>query len=340
MEYRRLGRAGVKVSVLGLGCNSFGTWLDEKATERVVHSALDQGINFFDTASSYSDGLSEEFLGKALKGRRSEVVIATKFGVRPWGRRRLTAGGGGPVRAPQSPAENPNDYGGSRYYIMKAVDESLCRLQTDHIDLYQIHFPDPTTPIEETLGTLDDLVRMGKVRYIGCSNFRAYQLCQAMETSKRLNLEAFVTAQELYNLMDRGIERELVPCYQTYGLGLIPYRPLRSGFLTGKYRRGEGAPPGSRFDVRPDFIPKDFLSDHNFDILEKLEKFDEERDYTVSGLAIAWLLSHPWVSSVIAGSTKPEQIAANLKDTEWKLSPEEIARIDTLTMRSPRQDSV
>ena len=214
---------------------------------------------------------------------------------------------------------------------MKVVDESLRRLQTDYIDLYLIHAPDPTTPIEETLRTLDDLVRMGKVRYIGCSRFKAYQLCQAMETSKRLNLEALVTTLALYNLIDRGIEQELVPCCQTYGLGLIPYRPLRSGFLTSKYRRGEGVPPGSRYDVRPSFMPKDFLSDHNFDILEKLEKFTKERNHTVGELALAWLLSHPWVSSVIAGSTKPEQIAANLKHSEWKLSPEEIAQINAIT---------
>ncbi len=314
-----------------MGCNSFGIWIDEKATERVVHYALDQGINFFDTAYSYSDGLSEEFLGKALKGRRSEVVISAKVGSRPWSRRQLPARGGGAIHVPESPDGNPNDRGASRYYIMKVVDESLRRLQTDHIDLYQIHLSDPTTPIEETLRTLDDLVRIGKVRYIGCSNFRAYELCQAMETSKRLNLETFVTVQELYNLIDRGIEHSRVPCYQTYGLGVIPYRPLRSGFLTGKYRRGEGLPPGSRWDVNPTFMQKDFLSDHNFDILEKMEKFAEERNHTVGELAIAWLLSHLWVSSIIAGATKPEQIAANLKGSEWKLSPEEIAQIKAIT---------
>jgi len=214
---------------------------------------------------------------------------------------------------------------------MKAVDESLRRLQTDHIDLYQIHAFDPTTPIEETLRALDDLVRMGKVRYIGCSNFKAYQLCQAMETSKRLNLEAFVTTQELYNLIDRGIEQELVPCYQTYGLGLIPYRPLRIGFLTGEYRRGQEIPPDSRFGMRPDFMKSGFLSDHNFDILEKMEKFAQERNHTVGELAIAWLVSHPWVSSVITGSFKPEHITANLKGGEWKLSPEEIAQINPIT---------
>lgn len=331
MEYRRLGNAGVKVSELGLGCNSFGTWIDEKGVERVVHYALDRGISFFDTAPAYTDGLSEELLGKALKGRRSEVVVATKFGLKGWSSRRgASAGEGGPVRLPASQVGNPNDQGGSRYYIMQTVDASLRRLQTDHIDLYQMHVPDPNTPIEETLRTLDDLIQMGKVRYIGCSNFEAHHLYQAMETSKRLNLGAFVTAQELYNLIDRGIEQELVPCYQTYGVGLIPYRPLRMGFLTGKFKRGQGVPPGSRYGVRPESMRKDFLSDQNFDILEKLEKFAEERNHTVGELAIAWLLSHPRVSSVIAGSTKPEQIEANLKGTEWRLSPEEIALINEI----------
>lgn len=315
MEYRHLGKAGVKVSALGLGCNSFGTWLDKKATERVVHYALDQGINFFDTADTYSDGLSEEFLGKALKGKRSEVVIATKFGMVPWGKR--SAG-----------LANPN-YGGSRYYIMKAVNQSLSRLQTDHIDLYQIHVPDPATPIDETLRALDDLVRAGKVIYIGCSNFNVYQLRQAMETSKKMNLEAFVTAEELYNLIDH-IEPELIACYQAYGLGLLPYKPLRSGFLTGKYRHGEGIPAGSRYDVKPSFLRSDFLSDHNFDILEKLEKLVEEYNHSIGEMAIAWLLSHPWVSSVIAGSSKPEQIAANLKGSEWKLTDEIVQKIDAI----------
>ena len=331
MEYRRLGRAGVRVSVLSLGTNSFGTWIDEKAAEKVVHRALDQGVNFFDTANTYSYGLSEEYLGKALKGRRSEAVVATKFGLLNWGADKPGRPEGGPVKAPQRPVGNPNDYGASRYYIMKAVDESLRRLQTDHIDLYQVHFPDPNTPIEETLRTLNDLVRMGKVRYIGGSNFKAYELSQALETSKALNLEAFVTTQELYNIIDRKIEEELALCCQAYGLGLIPYRPLRTGFLTGKYRRGEEKPPDSRYAVKPDYMAKDFLSDRNFDILEKLEVFAKERGHTVGELAIAWLLSHPWVSSVIAGSVKPEQIEANLKAIDWKLDPEEVAQLDAIT---------
>jgi aryl-alcohol dehydrogenase-like predicted oxidoreductase len=321
MEYRRLGRAGVKVSSLGVGCNQFGLSMDEKAAERVVHYAIDQGINLFDTSDRYQDGLSEEFLGKALKGRRSEVVLGTKFG----------AGGG---KYTPSKERGPNYGGGSRYYILKAVEASLRRLQTDHIDLYQIHLPDRTTPIEETLRTLDDLVRMGKVRYIGCSNFRAFQVYEAMETSKRLNLESFVTDQEQYNVIERGIEDEMVPCYRTYGLGLLPYFPLAGGLLTGKYRRGQEIPSGSRFDGRQEYMKKsmgeDYLSDRNFDILDKLEAFAREQNHTMGDLAIAWLLSHPWVSSVIAGASKPEQIDANLKGTGWILTPEQMAQLDAV----------
>lgn len=333
MEYRRLGSAGVKISILGLGCNPFGTWLDEETAIRLVHYAIDQGINFFDTADTYSDGLSEEFLGKALKGKRSNVLIATKVGMIPWSKRRCTVGHRDMESVTESFEQDPN-YGTSRYHIMRTVDESLRRLQTDHIDLYQIHAHDPTTPIDETLRTLDDLVRMGKVRYIGCSNFNAYQLRQAMETSKKLNLEAFVTAEELYNLIDH-IEPELIACYQAYGLGLIPYKPLRSGFLTGKYRRGEGIPAGSRYDVKPSLLRSDFLADRNFDILEKLEKFAIECDRSVGELAIAWLASHSWISSIIAGATKTEQIAANLKGSQWKLSSEELAQVEAIINEVP-----
>lgn len=333
MEYRRLGSAGVKISILGLGCNPFGTWLDEETAIQLVHYAIDQGINFFDTADTYSDGLSEEFLGKALKGKRSNVLIATKVGMIPWSKRRGIVGHRDMESVTESFEQDPN-YGTSRYHIMRTVDESLRRLQTDHIDLYQIHAHDPTTPIDETLRTLDDLLRMGKVRYIGCSNFNAYQLRQAMETSKKLNLEAFVTAEELYNLIDH-IEPELIACYQAYGLGLIPYKPLRSGFLTGKYRRGEGIPAGSRYDVKPSLLRSDFLADRNFDILEKLEKFAIECDRSVGELAIAWLASHSWISSIIAGATKTEQLAANLKGSQWKLSSEELAQVEAIINEVP-----
>jgi aryl-alcohol dehydrogenase-like predicted oxidoreductase len=307
--------------------------LDEKAVQRVVDSALDKGINFFDTSNVYAQGLSEEFLGKAVKGRRSGVVIATKFGrrvsakPRSWNNFKYSSSD-----IPEG--SNPNDGGCSRYHIMQAVDESLRRLQTDHIDLYQLHNPDPSTPIEETLRTLDDLVRMGKVRYIGCSNFSAYQLCQAMETSKRLNLEAFISAQERYSVMGRRIEAELVPCYEHYGLGLIPYRPLRGGFLAGRFRRGQGIPSDSPFVAGPRSITPEekerLLSDRSFDILEKLESFTKERNHTVGELALAWLTSHPVVSSIIVGSETPSEIDGNLKGTEWKLSTEDFAEINRI----------
>ena len=323
MEYRRLGKAGVKVSELAMGCNEFGWFIDEKASERVVHYALDKGINFFDTSPIYGDLTSEQFLGKALKGRRSQAVIATKFGSK-FGK-----------YAPIPPGwEGPNDYGGSRYHIMKAVDGSLQRLQTDHIDVYYMHVPDATTPIEETLRTLDDLIHMGKVRYIACSNFEPHQLYQAMETSAKLNLESFSVIQHRYNLIDRSIEKQLLPFCRTYGVGLIPYTPLHCGLLTGIFKRGQGVPPGSRYDGKPERMKiemgEDFLSARNFDILEKLEGFTRERNHTMAELAIAWLLSHEFVPAVIAGSDKPEFIDANLKGAEWKLTPNEITQISEM----------
>jgi len=270
---------------------------------------LDLGINFIDTADIYGGGRSEEFVSKAVKGKRSQVLIATKFGY-PMG-------------------DGPNERGSSRQHIMNSVDASLRRLNTDYIDLYYAHRPDPTTPIEETLRTLSDLVRAGKVRYIGCSNFAGWQLCEALWTSKVNNLESFVTVQSKYNLLDRSIEQELVPCCQAYGIGVIPWGPLASGFLTGKYRRGEEIPIDVRL-VNPPSIYSDVLTDANFDKLAKLEAFAKERGHSVGELAIAWLLSHPWLSTVIVGATKTEQVSANLAAAEWKLSVEEVAQLDQL----------
>ena len=217
MEYRRLGCSGLKVSEISLGTNTFGRRADEQTSIAIVKHALDMGIIFIDTADTYDRGRSEEFIGKAVKNQRSQVIIATKFGY-PMG-------------------DGPNDRGGSRYYIMKAIETSLKRLQTDYIDLYQMHVPDPTTPIEETLRVLDDLVRAGKVRYIGCSNFAAWQLCEALWTSRLNNLQSFVTVQPRYNILDRQIETELVSCCQAYNIGVIPWGPLAGGFLTGKYHQ-------------------------------------------------------------------------------------------------------
>ena len=279
------------------------------------------GVNFIDTADVYNDGRSEEFVGKAVRGRRSKVIIATKFGM--------------------ATGEHPNEYGGSRYHIMETIDASLKRLGTDYIDLYYIHWPDPTTPIEETLRTLDDLVRAGKVRYIGCSNFSGWQLCEALWTSKVNSLEPFVVVQSQYNFLDRRIESELVPCCQAYGIGVIPWGPLAGGFLTGKYQRGKPAPIGTRLASprpaprlatarlsagRPVFVP--VLTDTNFDKLEKLQKFSAEHGHTVGELAIAWLLSHSWLSSVIAGATNPEQVSANVAAASWGLTAQEVAQLD------------
>lgn len=313
MEYRTLGRSGLQVSVVGLGCNNFGRRLDREQTRAVVSRALELGVTLFDTADVYGPaGLSEEYLGDALKGHRRNVVIATKFGA-PMG-------------------EGPLWSGASRRYIFEAVDASLRRLGTDYIDLYQVHFPDTRTPIEETMRALDDLVRAGKVRYIGCSNFAAWQVVEAQWTARSLHLTPFITAQNLYNLLDRRIERELVPACNAYGLSILPYFPLASGFLTGKYRRGQPPPPGTRLAAAGPMAER-VLTDANFDTLERLEAFASERGHTMIQLAIGWLASQRHVGSVIAGATKPEQVDQNVAAAEWKLTPQELAEVDAMTRR-------
>ncbi|HWP57626.1 MAG TPA: aldo/keto reductase [Candidatus Acidoferrales bacterium] len=308
MDYRRLGHSGLKVSALGLGTNNFGERLDERASVRVLHAALDLGINFIDTANRYGDGQSEEFIGKALKGRRRQALVATKFG--------------------RATGEGANDSGGSRYHIMQAVEASLRRLATDYIDVYQMHVADPETPIEETLRALDDLIRQGKVIYIGCSGFAAWELCEAIWTARMANLHSFVSVQPPYNLLEREIENELLPCCRRYNIGIIPYRPLAAGFLTGKYRPGEPIPPGTRFAATPRH--NRFFGERNFSLLAKLERFAAERDHTVGELAIAWLLANDQVSTVIAGASSPEQLSANLRALDWKLTADELKEIDTI----------
>ena len=313
MEYRNLGNSGLKVSFLGLGANTFGWWLDEQSSAAVINHALELGINFIDTADMYGKGQSEEYIGRTLKEKRKNVVIAGKFAAMM--------------------GEGINDRGGSRWYIMRAVEASLKRLKTDYIDLYQMHNPDPTTPIEETLGALDDLVKAGKVRYIGCSNFLGWQLSEALWTSRVNNLNSFVTAQTKYNVLERQIEQELVPCCKAHGLGIIPWGPLAGGFLTGKYRRQEKPPtPVDGKMGAKVFIPiyKNVMVETNWERLGKLEAFTKSRGHTVSELAIAWLLSRPWLSTVIAGATKPEQLDANLTGANWKLSAEEIAQVEQI----------
>lgn len=309
MEYRRLGNSGLKVSEIGLGGNNFGKNTDEETSLNIIKNALEMGINFIDTADIYNQGKSEEIVGKAVKGRRTQVTIASKFG--------------------HSMSVSPEQQGGSRSYVIKAIDASLKRLNTDYIDLYYLHQPDSQTPIQETLRALDDLVRAGKVRYIGCSNFAAWQLCEAMWTSRVGNLEPFIAVQSKYNLLDRSIEPEVVPCCQAYGVGVIPWGPLSSGFLTGKYRRGQAAPAGTRL-ANPMPYHAGIISEANFDKLEKFEAFASERGHSVGELALAWLLSHPWLSSVIAGATSKEQLSANIAAADWKLTQEDIEQLNEI----------
>jgi aryl-alcohol dehydrogenase-like predicted oxidoreductase len=309
MQLRRLGSSGLKVSVIGLGCNNFGMRIDQAQTRMVVDAALDAGINFFDTADIYGGSKSEVFLGEALKGRREKAVLATKF-ANPMG-------------------EGAYLRGGARRYIVKAVEDSLRRLQTDHIDLYQMHVPDPETPIEETLRALDDLVRAGKVLYIGNSNFAGWQIADADWTSRTGGLERFVSAQNNFSLLERGVEREVLPACERFGLGLLPYFPLASGFLTGKYHRGEPPRQGTRLAAwgkRGEAA----LNDRNFDRLEALEPWAEQRGRRILDLAFAWLLGHRAVSSVIAGATSPEQVQANARCAEWILTPEEVEEVRAL----------
>jgi aryl-alcohol dehydrogenase-like predicted oxidoreductase len=313
MEYRRLGVSGLQVSVVGLGTNNFGGRVDVEKTARIVHQALDLGVNFFDTANNYGGGLSEEYLGRAIEGKREQAIIATKFG-RPVG-------------------EGPNRSGASKRHIMVQVEASLRRLGSETIDLYQLHVHDPETPIEETLRALDDLVRQGKVRYIGCSQLSAWQACEAIWTSRFLNLNAFVSVQPYYNLLRRDVERELVPLCRAYGLGIIPYFPLESGVLTGKYRRGEPIPAGSRLAWRTD--SQRFLNERNFQILESLDRFASERGRSMVELALAWLLSNPTVSTVIPGATDPSQVRDNVNAVGWRLTEEDLAEIDRITGPQP-----
>ncbi|MFN7417222.1 MAG: aldo/keto reductase [Alphaproteobacteria bacterium] len=309
MQLRRLGNSGLKVSGIGLGCNNFGMRIDQAQTRMVVDAALDCGVNFFDTADIYGASKSEVFLGEALKGKRDKAVLATKF-ANPMG-------------------EGEYLRGGARRYIVKAVEDSLKRLHTDHIDLYQMHVPDADTPIEETLRALDDLVRAGKVLYIGNSNFTGWQIADADWTSRSQGLERFVSAQNNFSLLERGVESEVLPACERFGLGLLPYFPLASGFLTGKYRRGEPPRQGTRLAAWGKRGAA-ALSERNFDRLEALEQWAEQRGRRILDLAFAWLLGHRAVSSVIAGATSPEQVQANARCAEWILTPEEVEEVRAL----------
>jgi aryl-alcohol dehydrogenase-like predicted oxidoreductase len=306
MKTRALGPSGLQVSEVGLGCNNFGGRLDEAGTRAVVHAALDAGIDFFDTADSYGDkGGSETLLGKILGERRKDVILATKFA---------------------SPMRDGARRDASRRYIMQAVEASLARLRTDWIDVYWLHWPDPLTPIEETLRALDDLIRAGKVRYIGACNLAGWQMVEAEWVAREFNLNRFICAQNEFSLVEREPEKELLPALREYDLGLVPYFPLASGLLTGKYHRGKDAPSDSRF-ANWTALGDRYLTEANWNRVEKLGGWCEQRGHSLLELAFAWLLSHREVASVIAGATKPGQIAQNAKAAAWQLSGEELASL-------------
>jgi aryl-alcohol dehydrogenase-like predicted oxidoreductase len=313
MQHRNLGLTSIRVSVVGLGCNNFGRNVDREAARAVIHKALDLGVTFFDTGDVYGRrGGSETILGQVLGPRRKDVVIATKFG------RAMDAEG--------------KLQGGSRAYIMQAVEASLKRLNTDWIDLYQSHKPDPATPIEETLRALDDLIRAGKVRAIGSSHMPAAELRGALTTSRTHGLAAFCCCEDEYSLLFRGIERELLPAMAAEGLSLLPYYPIASGLLTGKYKRGEPLPAGSRFAVvtERDYTGH-FLTERNWQILDALSAYAARRGLTLLQVAMSWIAAKPQVASVIAGATRPEQVAANVKAAQAPLTAEDIAELDRIT---------
>ena len=311
METRNLGGSGLRVSAVGLGCNNFGQRSDLETSRKIIHKAIDLGITLFDTADIYAGrGGSENVLGQVLGDRRKDIVLATKY-AKPM-------------------ADDGTKEGASRRYIMQAVEDSLRRLKTDYIDLYQQHDYDDRTPIDETLRALEDLIRHGKVRYIGCSNFPAWRVSEAQQIARQINTHAFVSCQDEYSLLVRDIEKDLLPMAETYNLGLLPFFPLANGLLVGKYKRGEKPPADSRLG-KVDYLRERYMNDRNFDIVQKLEAFVKERGKTLLELAFSWLASRPQVSSVIAGASSPGQIEQNVQAIGWKLTPDDLATIDQIT---------
>ena len=303
MDLRSIG--SLRVSIVGLGCNNFGMRIDEAATERVVAAALDAGINFFDTADIYGSTKSEEFLGRALKRRRQQAIVATKFGM----------------------AVDEQRKGARPEYLRRACEDSLKRLDIDCIDLYQLHQPDPSVPIADTLGALNDLVKAGKVKEIGCSNFSAEQLDEATRATKA-GAATFVSVQNEYSVLHRQPEKSVLPACQRLSLAFLPYFPLASGLLTGKYEPGKAAPKDSRLSLS---WTKRFTSDRNVQIAEALKAFAAKGGHTLLELAISWLASRPQVASVIAGATSPEQVRANAAAAHWSLTRAELTEIDRLS---------
>jgi aryl-alcohol dehydrogenase-like predicted oxidoreductase len=313
MELRNLGPSGLRVSVVGLGCNNFGGRIDDAAAKLVIHKALDVGITLFDTADMYGNmGGSETTMGNILGERRKDIVLATKFGL---------------------PMDNSGRLqGGSRRYILAAVEASLKRLKTDWIDLYQLHRADPLTPIEETLRALDDLVRTGKVRYVGCSNLAGWEVIDSDWTAKHHGVTPFISCQDEYSLVVRHHERDLIPAMREKGLGLLPYFPLANGLLTGKYQRNAAMPADARMTKNAERAGQ-VLTDENWRIVEQLTDFAKARGHTILELAFSWLAAKSPVASVIAGATKPDQVTANAAATSWTMTADEIAAIDKITTK-------
>ncbi len=306
MEFRQLGKSGLTVSVVGLGCNNFGVRCDFEQTEDVINAAIENGITFFDTADIYGGhGGSESFMGMILKGRREQIVLGSKFG--------MDMGTSDVAR-------------GSRRYVRKAIEASLRRLHTDYLDLYQFHEPDPHTPIEETLSALDELVKEGKVRYIGSSNFAGWQIAEAELVSQAKNSERFISAQNHYSLIEHSVEKEVVPACMNFGIGVLPYYPLASGLLTGKFRRGEEPPQGTRLSGRREELEK-----ADWDVIDGLADLAKSLGGSLLDLSISALAAKPAVSSVIAGATRPEQVATNVKAIELKLSDDDMAKVREIT---------
>lgn len=305
MDRRRIGgNDGIEVSLVGLGCNAFGARVDEKGTHAVIDAALEAGIDFFDTAETYGGGRSELFIGSGLKGKRDKVFLATKFGF--------------------SASHVAGRNRGAPENIRFALEQSLRKLQTDWIDLYQLHRPDPDTPVEETMGALEDLVAAGKIRYYGCSYFSESQMRQAIDAAQHGGLKGFATAQNAWNILERDIEADLVSVCEALGVGLLPYYPIAKGLLTGKYRRNDDAPPGSRL------AGDNYLADADFDRLERLEAYARGHGHELLTLAMSWLAVQPSISSIISGASRPEQMAVNAAAVRWKLTAHNLAEIDAV----------
>jgi len=311
MGFRNLGKSGLKVSLAGLGCNNFGMRIELEQARAVIDRAIESGITLFDTADIYGGrGRSEEMLGHILGPRRKDIVLASKCGM--------------------AMGDGPYNIGSSRRYIVSACEASLKRLATDYIDLYQIHQPDPSTPEEETLAALDDLVHSGKVRYAGHSNYAGWRTADAYWIARTNHYTPYISAQNEWSLLNRSAERDLVPACAHFGVGILPFFPLASGFLTGKYKRGAAMPEGSRLSAMK-MLADRVLNDANFETVEKLEEFARSREHSLLELAMSWLASHPEVGSVIAGATRAEQVSENAKAVDWKMNDEELKAVDKLT---------